>query len=111
MSWSSQISELRGEPKGLRAILREGRLWPANGRRRDGIKFLLQCPTLHGWPGCIPDLQDGCCARTVMASQQEAAVHLMIFYPKFHCELIFIERFWCAAKWYVRGNCEYIFVG
>ena len=34
-----------------------------------------------------------------------------IFYPKFHCQLNFIERFWCAAKWYARENCEYSLEG
>ena len=37
----------------------------------------------------------------------EAANHLIIFYPKFHCELNIIERFWCAAKWYARENYKY----
>ena len=41
----------------------------------------------------------------------QAADHLVIFYPKFHCELDFIERFWCAAKWYARENCEYSLEG
>ena len=41
----------------------------------------------------------------------EAANHLIILYPKFHCELNFVERFWCAAKWYARENCEYSFDG
>ena len=38
--------------------------------------------------------------RDQMGRLQEeikAANHLIIFYPKFHCELI-IDRFWCAAN-------------
>ena len=31
----------------------------------------------------------------------------MIFYPKFHCELNFVERHWCGCKWYARENCRY----
>ena len=46
-----------------------------------------------------------------MQEDVEAANHLVIFYPKFHCELNFIERFWCAAKWYARENCEYSLEG
>ena len=64
----------------------------------------------------------GCCAWRVLSKQDsreqkgqlqevEAANHLIIFYPKFHCELDFIERFWYAAKWYAKENCEYSFEG
>jgi hypothetical protein len=39
----------------------------------------------------------------------EALGHCVLFYPKFHCELNFIERYWCRAKWFTRENCEYNF--
>ena len=31
-----------------------------------------------------------------LQEEVEAANHLIIFYPMFHCELNFIERFWCG---------------
>ncbi|RPB11554.1 hypothetical protein P167DRAFT_489137, partial [Morchella conica CCBAS932] len=37
--------------------------------------------------------------------------HRIIFYPKFHCELNFIERFWCVVKYYPRENCQYSLEG
>jgi hypothetical protein len=33
-----------------------------------------------------------------LQEELEAANQTVMFYPKFHCELNFIERFWCAAK-------------
>lgn len=80
----------------------------------------MLCPTTHNRPGCDPTLHGECCATALLQSQRdfkeqtgrlqeevEAAGHLVIFYPKFHCELHFIERFWCASKHYTRENCEY----
>jgi hypothetical protein len=118
-----QELKLRGEPKGIEVVLRERGLWPRNGWRPDGFgKFLLRCPTADEREGCPPDSDGGCCARAMLAAQQDfreqkgqleeelvAANQLCIFYPKFHCEMNFIERFWCGAKWYSRENCSYSF--
>jgi len=45
------------------------------------------------------------CRYTVI----NAAGHEVIFYPKFHCELNYIEYCWGAVKRYTRANCQYSF--
>lgn len=105
--------ELAGKPKGIKRVLKERGLWPERG-------LVLECPTTHNRPGCGPE--GGCCARRVLEAERdfrdqrgrlqeevEALGHRVLFYPKFHCELNFIERYWCRAKWYARENCGYDF--
>ena len=116
--------ELRGKAKGTEVVLRERKLWPFQGRRADGARFLHNCPRDHGRKGCKDyvgtELEGRCCATSLLARQPdfqqqknrlveelEALHQLAIFYPKFHPELNFIERFWCGAKWYTREHCEY----
>ena len=114
----------RGKAKGVKAVLQERKLWPAQGRGRRN--FVLRCKakkktkTEPDQFRCDPALEGRCCATSLLQSQPdfqaqkgqlqeevEAAGHSVIFYPKFHCELNFIERFWCAAKYYTRENCLY----
>lgn len=61
-----------------------------------------------------------CCACRLMANQPdfleqrgqiqreiESHGHKVIFFPKFHPELNYIEMYWGMAKQYTRANCEY----
>ena len=86
---------LAGQPKGIKIILQERKLWTTNLR--------LDCRGKCGDTG-------SCCGRSVIKNQPDfkaqkglleetitAADHLIIFYPKFHCEYNLIENVWGEA--------------
>jgi hypothetical protein len=115
-----RISELQGQPKGQKQILMERGLWQDSCS--NGTKFLLKCPAKYNKSTC--DSSGKCCSTALLQLQPdfqnqkgwlqeeiEAAGHHVIFYPNFHCELNFIERYWCAAKYYTRENCGYMIEG
>src|SRR5260364_113944 len=102
--------DLHGKPKGLRQVLSERGLW------RDGMKLKCKRRCEQG--------RTNCCARMTMANQPDfraqrgrleeviiSAGHEVIFYPKFHCELNYIENFWGSAKRYARNHCDYTWEG
>ncbi|TFY70750.1 hypothetical protein EVG20_g2243, partial [Dentipellis fragilis] len=108
MNFPPQHKEHPNEPKGMRQVLKERGLW------RKGL--LMQCKEK-----CHAECTD-CCARRILESQPdfkeqkslvqeviEAAGHLCIFLPKFHCELNFIEYYWGASKKWLRDHCDYTF--
>ena len=74
---------------------------------------MFECPTTRNGPGCAPEG-----SRRVLGAERDfqgqkrrlqeevkALGHRVLFYPKFHCELNFIERYWCLAKWFTSENC------
>jgi hypothetical protein len=92
--------------KGLKTILQERGIW--------NDAWSKECKD-----GCMDGRTD-CCAKTALASQPdfmnqkewltEVVVsfgHKIIFYPKFHCELNFIENVWAYIKNKLRCICTY----
>jgi hypothetical protein len=90
--------------KGMETIIRERGLWPERG-------LAAQCPEFH----CPPGRTDCCCRRLLFTqpdfeaqkSQLQEVIeergHICDFYPKYHCELNFIEQYWGAAKFRYRA--------
>jgi hypothetical protein len=85
--------------KGMEQIIRECGLWPEAGLH-------AECPGFK----CLDGKTD-CCCRCLLFNQpdfisQKSQLHELIesrghicdFYPKYHCELNFIEQYWGAAK-------------
>ena len=108
MNFPANHPEFLSLPKGMKQVLIERGLW-SNGLR-------MQCKD-----SCDLDAT-ACCAKRILDLQPdfkaqcslvqeviEAAGHLCIVLPKFHCELNFIEFFWGAVKKYLHDNCDYTF--
>ena len=81
-----------------------------------GLKkeMLAQCPGFK----CSPWHTDCCCWHllfyqpdsTAQKSELEEFItmrgHICDFYPKFHCELNFIEQYWGAVKYFYRNTAK-----
>lgn len=107
---------LWGEPKGLEVILKERGLWPKEG-------LYLDCTQRNNVPKNQRKHSEAvanCCARKLISQQPdflsqkgrvqevvEGRGHRVLFYPRFHCELNWIEYFWARVKLYTRKNCGY----
>ncbi|UZO29111.1 uncharacterized protein OCT59_022601 [Rhizophagus irregularis] len=98
--YQSMVNE-NGEPKGMKQVLIERGLWK-NGLNAD-------CQLCKDKVDDITRID--CCARRIISLQpdflaQKSALeeaileagHLCIFYPKFHCELNFIERYFGGQR-------------
>lgn len=95
MCFPNDHNKYSNTPKGAKVILEDRNLW-----RPD---WVLDCKSK---PGGKCDAYGNCCARSILANQEDFKTHklltekysakegqLALFYPKFHCECIWIERF------------------
>lgn len=109
---------LRGQAKGMAQVLRERGLY-----RDDLFGRCKECRE-HRANMVKPQDRIDCCMLRILELQpdflaQKSTVEeiaqeegqLLIFYPKFHCELNFIEMYWGAVKRYTRERCDYTFKG
>jgi hypothetical protein len=92
--------------KGMEIIIKERGLWPQNR------SLNAQCEGFK----CEAGKTDCCCRRLLFTqpdfinqkSHLEELItsrgHICDFYPKYHCELNFIEQYWGAAKLVYRST-------
>jgi len=117
------MQTVSGEPKGVKTVLTERGLWPneviMSRRRKKNFNFICQ--------DCKNNMSKdtvNCCATTLLSAQPdfqaqrewlseivESAGHRVIYYPKYHCELNFIETLWSIIKARLRRHCDYSLLG
>ena len=124
---AQRMQNAKGEQKGLKSILEERGLWDTSMR--------LQCTMCkEGVPHSerqarYPALENGsriftvrCCASYCLSQQPDFLAqrewlrewiedrgHSLIWYPKYHCELNFLEMIWAYIKAKLRKLCNYNF--
>ena len=114
-TWNGVIQHMQdnnGIQKGIRTILRERELW------HDGLK--LDCKLCKQKTPPADNL--ACCARRILSQCADFRVdkcwleetveemgHRLLFFPKFHCELNFIEMLWGYVKVKLRRMCTFSF--
>ena len=118
-----QDSDGKVTAKGIKQVLMERGIW------REGLK--LECKEKwkdaegkeHTRRSCGKGVRD-CCARRLMTNQKDFQAqkgmleeevlkrgHLVLFFPKFHCECNWIEYFWGDMKRWIREQCDYTWDG
>ena len=85
-----------GVPKGVKRVLQERNLWTEGMKLADARAKLAEQP-------------DFVQQKTMLEENADVLGHVVLFVPKFHCELNFIEMYWGGLKYFCRNNCDYSF--
>ncbi len=127
--------EMIGTPKGMKRILQERGLWNDSLKKQCGRQKKVKRDILFSdrlfeesmeqYEARTADRCErgkGCCALRIIEAEYDfqneksmletvilEAGHEAIFYPKYHCELNYIEYYWAALKRYTREHCKYSF--
>jgi len=100
MIFAHDHSTSPNQPKGIKAVLEECDLWIPRLRlecKKPKCEVGATLCCAQQLLGQQPDFQE---QKSLVQEVIEAARHLCIFLPKFHCEFNFIEFFWGAVKKY-----------
>lgn len=98
-TWAGKVQRLvtdDGTPKGAAKILEKRGINTGSLKLAD-MKII---------PSCHEDFRD---EKSALHNLVEKNGHVVLFLPKFHCELNGIERVWGHAKRYTRAHCDYRF--
>ena len=98
-------TQCAGLPKGLRQLLWERGLWKDGMTRVGGKEKTLELSMEHIL-NLQPDVEH---QKSSLHLAIEAAGHVCVMLPKFHCEMNGIERVWGRSKWYTRRFCNYTY--
>lgn len=123
----SMVNNL-GQPKGMKSVLSERGKWRsdmpaickpckekvshderktkfAEWMRADHVLLSSQCCARY----CLSQEPDFLAQQEWLTETVRRRGHHIIFYPKYHCELNFIERLWGLLKSRARSSCDYSF--
>ena len=65
------------------------------------------CCALH----CLESQPDFKAQRSSLQEVLDTSKYIIEFYPKFHCQCNWLERYWAEVKRDVRATCDYSFSG
>ena len=93
--------------KGMELIIKEQGLYPEGGLKSqcEGFKCVVgqkDCCCHH----VLFNQPDFCAQKSHLEEYITSRGHICNFYPKYHCELNFIEQYWGAAKYIYRSSAK-----